>query len=116
MLHLKLWGSRRRQRLGRALAQKYTDATAFLVRSWLLGTSTGGSRFMCARKASATGTGSGTSRSLPTFGEANMALLRLSLSYCTTCTVPASKSIESTAIPRISPCRKPHPAPRSTVA
>lgn len=65
--------------------------------------STGGNRFMCARSVSATGPGSGTSRSLPPFGGANTALLRLSLSCWTTWSVSESKSTASTATPRISP-------------
>jgi hypothetical protein len=56
--------------------------------------STGGNRFMWARRASATGPGSGTSRSLPPFGGAKCSAAELS---------DTSPSIESPAQRRCSP-------------
>jgi hypothetical protein len=71
---------------------------------------------MCAARASDTAPGSGTSRSLSPFGRPNHRRPLMFLSWRTTRTRRGRKSTASTARPKISPPRRPRPAPQSTTA
>ena len=79
-------------------------------------TGRGGCRSMCADSASATGPGSGTSRSRPPFGDANHQRPPCGFTWRRTCTARRRKSTSSGPIPNVSPWRKPSPAPQSTIA